>query len=192
MVGLWDAGPYSQLLHCPAHMVWNRLEWHVHLTSDEFSWDTAGLRLLAQGLDCSHSLTLRAAPDLWARNVHRPQGHQQPWMTGPHGGAPHRTGCRDLAVCPTSGKGGSCGRAMEMLAPQVCTTETESLDLERGRPIYIAALHSKSADKSGGGRVSGHGIWISVFLRTKGFLCFMEENGLEQGKTSSFKLGNLK
>ena len=143
-------------------------------------------------LDHSHSLTLRAAPDLWARNVHRPQGHQQPWMTGPHGGAPHRTGCRDLAVCPTSGKGGSCGRAMEMLAPQVCTTETESLDLERGRPIYIAALHSKSADKSGGGRVSGHGIWISVFLRTKGFLCFMEENGLEQGKTSSFKLGNLK
>ena len=61
------------------------------------------------------------------------------------------------------------------------------MELERPRPIYVAAL---GTDKNGG-VFSGHGFGFQSFGGIKGFLCFEEKDGLEQGSPQSPKLGTL-
>ena len=100
------------------------------------------------------------------------------------------TGCSGLAVSP------SLTRERKLLRGNGDTglinlhsKERESLDLERWRPIHVAALESKTADKNEDNPWAWN--WISVFWGTRGFLYFAEWNGLEQRRPQVPQIGYL-
>lgn len=72
------------------------------------------------------------------------------------------------------GEGENYSKAMKMLASEVCAPEREreTQELERWRPICVAALDFKRADKNGG-RPLGKDLDFS-FLGKRGISCFEE------------------